>query len=118
MKVHLCLFRWSVSVAATALLLFGIAANSLADASSGQDALNVTNSSAQTPSQVSARAGATASVLPDVSAENSWLSGLHVSGYLSQTFGMWQNPSALGNLCTSVSVPWYKPLVGSAGVEG
>jgi hypothetical protein len=25
-------------------------------------------------------------------AESSWLSGLHVSGYVSQTFGMWQNP--------------------------
>ena len=24
-----------------------------------------------------------------------WLSGLHVSGFLSQTFGMWQNPTAL-----------------------
>ena len=37
---------------------------------------------------------AAASVLPDVSAggvgaENSWLSGFHVSGFLSQTFGMW-----------------------------
>jgi hypothetical protein len=27
--------------------------------------------------------------------ESSWLTGLHVSGYASQTFGMWQNPSAL-----------------------
>jgi hypothetical protein len=35
----------------------------------------------------------TASVLPDASGggapEDSWLSGLHVSGFLSQTFGMW-----------------------------
>src|ERR1700689_4428915 len=27
--------------------------------------------------------------------EESWLSGLHVSGFLSQTFGMWQNPENL-----------------------
>ena len=45
--------------------------------------------------------GATAAaVLPQTpssspSAENAWLSGLHVSGYLSQQFGMWQNPGAL-----------------------
>jgi hypothetical protein len=29
------------------------------------------------------------------SAESGWLSGLHISGYASQTFGMWQNPTAL-----------------------
>src|ERR1700677_1517837 len=28
-------------------------------------------------------------------AEQSWLSGFHVSGFLSQTFGMWQNPENL-----------------------
>jgi len=46
--------------------------------------------------------GATSSVLPDTAgqapaatAESGWLSGFHVSGFLSQTFGMWQNPSAL-----------------------
>ena len=43
---------------------------------------------------------AAASVLPDVSAggasaESAWLGGFHVSGFLSQTFGIWQNPSAL-----------------------
>ena len=35
----------------------------------------------------------TTSTLPDASGggapEESWLSGLHVSGFLSQTFGMW-----------------------------
>ena len=52
--------------------------------------------------------GATSSVLPDTAgqapaatAENGWLSGLHVSGFLSQTFGMWQNPSALREFTTS-----------------
>jgi hypothetical protein len=32
---------------------------------------------------------------PPPSAEESWLSGLHISGYGSQTFGMWQNPPNL-----------------------
>lgn len=45
------------------------------------------------------------------SAESGWLSGLHISGYASQTFGMWQNPTALkaftpsrNNLATSRSL--------------
>jgi hypothetical protein len=48
--------------------------------------------------------GSSLNALPQTSgatAENSWLSGLHVSGYLSQTFGMWQNPSALRDFTTS-----------------
>jgi len=32
---------------------------------------------------------------PPPAAENSWLTGLHISGYASQTFGMWQNPPNL-----------------------
>ncbi|MGH7932152.1 MAG: hypothetical protein ACREQN_03185, partial [Candidatus Binataceae bacterium] len=43
----------------------------------------------------------TVSVLPQAAAENSWLSGFHVSGFLSQTFGMWQNPSALRDFTKS-----------------
>ena len=43
--------------------------------------------------------GATTSVLPQTAgggaAEESWLSGFHVSGFLSQTFGMWQNSENL-----------------------
>jgi len=54
------------------------------------DSLNVTAATA-------------AAVLPDTpasgaatpTAENAWLSGLHISGYLSQQFGIWQNPGAL-----------------------
>ncbi|HKV54995.1 MAG TPA: hypothetical protein VJN94_10155 [Candidatus Binataceae bacterium] len=50
-----------------------------------------------------------ANVMPDdQAAESGWLSGLHVSGYGSQTFGMWQNPTTLrdytksrNNLATS-----------------
>ena len=45
------------------------------------------------------------SVLPDASSggtpEEGWLSGLHVSGFLSQTFGMWQNPSGLRSFTAS-----------------
>ncbi len=46
------------------------------------DSLSVTNSATKLLPQTQA-------------AEESWLSGLHVSGYMSQQFGMWQNPSAL-----------------------
>jgi hypothetical protein len=46
------------------------------------DSLDVTNSSTKLSPQ-------------DQAAESSWLKGLHVSGYATQTFGMWQNPSAL-----------------------
>ena len=35
------------------------------------------------------------------SPEIGWLSGLHISGYLSQTFGMWQNPPALQDFTPS-----------------
>jgi hypothetical protein len=59
--------------------------------------LNLTGAVAATalPTNVSM-----ASMLPDASMgggapEDSWLSGLHVSGFLSQTFGMWQNPENL-----------------------
>ncbi|MGO9264425.1 MAG: hypothetical protein ACLQBA_05970 [Candidatus Binataceae bacterium] len=46
------------------------------------DSLSVTNSATKLLPQTQA-------------AEESWLTGLHVSGYVSQQFGMWQNPSAL-----------------------
>ncbi len=43
------------------------------------DAMNITNSSTK--------------LLPQTQAgESGWLSGLHMSGYASPTFGMWQNP--------------------------
>src|SRR5229473_2666284 len=66
------------------------AANSFAVDSTTEPAnsLNMTNSSTK--------------LLPqDQAAESSWLSGLHVSGYASQTFGMWQNPSALRDFTPS-----------------
>jgi hypothetical protein len=59
------------------------------------DTLNVTGA---TTSVLPATASAD-SVLPQTStggtAETGWLSGLHVSGFLSQTFGMWQNSQGL-----------------------
>ena len=59
-------------------------------ASRAGDTLSVTGSSIL-PETSSA---ATASVLPQTATvaskpENEWLAGLHVSGYLSQQFGMW-----------------------------
>jgi hypothetical protein len=47
--------------------------------------------------------GATAGVLPQAggATESSLLSGLHISGYASQTFGMWQNPTALSDFTPS-----------------
>jgi hypothetical protein len=47
--------------------------------------------------------GATSGTLPQASSSNetSLLAGLHVSGFLSQTFGMWQNPTALRDYTTS-----------------
>jgi hypothetical protein len=59
-------------------------------ASQAGDTLSVTGSSIL-PETSSA---ATASVLPQTATvaskpENEWLAGLHVSGYLSQQFGLW-----------------------------
>ena len=62
------------------------------------DALNVTGASASllpataASTSVLPATAASTSFLPDDSssgAEQGWLSGLHVSGFLSQTFGMW-----------------------------
>ena len=84
-------------VAGAALILAFSFVNSVAGDVSGQpaDGLQVTNSASR--------------ILPDdQAAEAGWLSGLHISGYGSQTFGMWQNPTALraftksrNNLATS-----------------
>ena len=76
--------KLSVTVAAAVLLGGMTAAGALAgQVSSSTDSLSVT--------------GATAGVLPQAggTTENSLLSGLHISGYASQTFGMWQDPEAL-----------------------
>ena len=69
------------------------------------DSLNVTSATAAVLPMTAASGSVlpmtapSGSVLPDASgggaADEGWLSGLHVSGFLSQTFGMWQNPTAL-----------------------
>src|SRR6202046_2932333 len=67
--------------------------------------LNVTGASASLLPATAASTSAlpmvapSSSVLHDSSgggaAESGWLSGLHISGFLSQTFGMWQNSEGL-----------------------
>ena len=69
------------------------------------DSLNVTSATAAVLPMTAASGSVlpmtapSGSVLPDASgggaAEEGWLSGLHVSGFLSQTFGMWQNSENL-----------------------
>jgi hypothetical protein len=70
--------KLSVTVAA-AMFICGISATGVlaGNIGSSTDSLSVT--------------GATAGVLPQMfsSQENGPLAGLHVSGFLSQTFGMW-----------------------------
>jgi uncharacterized protein DUF1302 len=78
-------------VVATALFVMGLSATCvLAGDVSAQPAnsLNVLNSATNVLPQAEG-AGAPAS------AESGGLSDLHVSGYGSQTFGMWQNPTTL-----------------------
>lgn len=43
---------------------------------------------------------APAAAVPDPR-EAAWFSGFHLSGYVGQTFGMWQNPSALRDFTPS-----------------
>jgi hypothetical protein len=67
------------------------------------DSLNVVGSATNVLAQAGAGAPATGpataptSSLPEStgSGAETWMQGLHVSGYLNQNFGMWQNPSAL-----------------------
>ncbi len=77
-----------ITIVAAAMLGMALAAtNSSAGDLTAQpaDGLEVTNSSTK--------------LLPqEQAAESSWLSGLHVSGYASQTFGMWQNPVGAAGL--------------------
>jgi hypothetical protein len=83
--------KLSVTVAAAVLLGGMTAAGALAgQVSDSSDSLSVT--------------GATAGVLPqagNATGENSLLSGLHISGYLGQTFGMYQDPPALRDFTPS-----------------
>ena len=72
------------------LMLFGLTAGvSMAGDLSAQPANGL---------DVSGASAAAALAAPQ---ESSWLDGLHVSGFLSQTFAMWQNPSGLRGFTTS-----------------
>jgi hypothetical protein len=107
-------------VAAASLIAIVSTATSRAGDITAQpaDGLNVTNSVSNLLPQVSGGApGAGAAGSPALGAaaapgaggapavepgaapppgpESGWLSGLHISGYGNQTFGMWQNPTAL-----------------------
>src|SRR6266436_3504803 len=62
------------------------------------DQLSISNSTVKLLPQ------ATATVPPppdQTSSGNEWWSGFHMSGYASQTFGMWQNPTALKDFTKS-----------------
>jgi hypothetical protein len=77
------------TIAAASLIVALSVATSRAGDVSAQpaDSLNVTNSVNNVLPQ--------AATPPAAGPEESWLSGLHISGYGSQVFGMWQNPTAL-----------------------
>ncbi len=86
------------TLAAASLILMLAAATSRAGDVSGQPAnsLSVTNSvSNLLPQGAGAPPPGPETAPPPPGGESSWLSGLHISGYGSQTFGMWQNPTAL-----------------------
>jgi hypothetical protein len=78
------------TIAAASLGVMLSAATSRAGGVSGQrsDSLSITNSVSNLLPQAAAAPA-------PAGGEQSWLSGLHISGYGSQTFGMWQNPPAL-----------------------
>ena len=81
------------TIAAASLIMALLAATSRAGDISSQpaDSLSVTNSVTRLLPQAA----------PPPGGEQSWLSGLHISGYGSQTFGMWQNPTALKDFTPS-----------------
>jgi hypothetical protein len=98
------------TIVALSLVVILAAATSRAGDISGQpaDSLSVTNSVTGVSNSVTnvlpQAAGAAApapamapepATAPPPTAEESWLSGLHISGYGSQTFGMWQDPPTL-----------------------
>jgi len=72
--------------AASLIMALSVATSRAGDISSQPaDSLSVTNSVTSLLPQAA----------PPPGGEQSWLGGLHISGYGSQTFGMWQNPTAL-----------------------
>jgi hypothetical protein len=91
---------WQRLAVATLVLLLAAASSRAGDVS-GQPAnnLSVTNSVnnvlPQAVPQPAPPPPPQASTAPPPAGEESWLSGLHISGYGNQTFGMWQNPTTL-----------------------
>ena len=77
------------TIAATALSVVTSRAGDIS--SQPADSLAVTNSVTRLLPQAA----------PPPGGEESWLSGLHISGYGSQTFGVWQNPPNLVAYTTS-----------------
>jgi hypothetical protein len=85
------------AVAAAILMIIMSLATSRAGDITAQpaDGLNVTNSISNLLPQASAGAPPAEPAAAPPGTESGWLSGLHISGYGNQTFGMWQNPTAL-----------------------
>src|SRR5689334_11739383 len=78
--------------AASLIVVLSVVTSRAGDLSSQPaDSLSVTNSVTHLLPQAA----------PPPGGEQSWLSGLHISGYASQTFGMWQNPTNLANYTPS-----------------
>ncbi len=86
---------WKTLAAASLIVMLTAVASRAGDVS-GQPAndLTITNSVSNVLPQAAAPAPEPVAA-PPPGGEESWLSGLHISGYGSQTFGMWQNPTAL-----------------------
>ena len=85
------------SIVAAILLLAGMSATR---ASAGDLSAQPRDNLSVIGSNTGALPGA-AGALPGagrVSSESGWLSRFHVTGYLSEQFGMWQNPSALRSM--------------------
>ena len=92
---------WKIVAGLLLSVLIGARISTAGDTvSQPADNLNITNSITnvlpQAPAATPPGPGVTQTASPPPSApEESWLSGLHISGYGSQTFGMWQNPTTL-----------------------
>jgi len=86
-----------LTVVAVAVAIAAVVAVAMWPAAShAGDTLSITGSSILPETSSAATAGALPQT-PTVASkpENPWLAGLHVSGYLSQQFGLWQDPQAL-----------------------
>jgi hypothetical protein len=88
---------WKTLAAASLIMVLAAATSRAGDVSSQPaNSLSVTNSVTNLLPQAPAAAPPEPAVAPPPpGGEQSWLGGLHISGYGSQTFGMWQNPTAL-----------------------